>query len=387
RMQSLHVSYKTPEEFSLLKNFVDTPGFDFMKSTSDFVDVMVTADKVEAFKTLLEENHMNYTIMIEDVHEAVTEERITQEVERRLRMRSRATSGKFPFTYYPNYKEVTDYLEYIANTHNDIATVYTIGHTYEGRPMKLLKLSTGEKKRAIFIDGGIHAREWIAPVTALYFIDQIVENNEELLRLTDWYILPVLNPDGYEFTHSRISNRLWRKTRSDIGSACKGVDGNRNYDIAWMTIGASSNPCSDTYAGPKAFSELETTYMSKFILDRKQQIKAYITLHSYGQYILYPWGYTTELPRNVMQLKRLATKCADAIAEYRGTRYIFGTSSNALYPSAGGGDDWAMAKAGINMSFTYELPGGDSGFLLPVSEIKPVGIETFEAMKVIHKHV
>lgn len=69
--------------------------------------------------------------------------------------------------------------------------------------MNVLRLSTGGKnKPAIFIDAGIHAREWIAPVTSLYIIDQMVMNqNRYLLNNVDWYILPVLNPDGYEFTH------------------------------------------------------------------------------------------------------------------------------------------------------------------------------------------
>ncbi|XP_076302722.1 carboxypeptidase B-like [Lasioglossum baleicum] len=389
-MQSLRISYGTPEEFLFLKNFVDTPGFDFVKSTSDFVDVMVTADKLEAFKNVLKENDIRYSIMIKDVQEKVIEERITQEVERRLqtRIQDLAASGKLPFTYYPNYNEVNDYLNYVTRTYSDVASLINIGNSYEGRAMKVLKLSTGGKnKPAIFIDAGIHAREWIAPATALYIVDQIVENNKNLLSQVDWYILPVLNPDGYEFTHSKSANRLWRKTRSDTGSVCKGVDGNRNYDIAWMTVGASDNPCSDTYAGPKPFSEPETKQMSNFLLARKGQIKAYITLHSYGQYILYPWGYTTKAPSNNLQLNTLARNCAEVIAKSRNTRYTYGSSSKTLYPSAGGGDDWAMAKAGVNLSYTYELPGGNHGFLLPASEIKAVGIETFEAIKVIHQYV
>lgn len=50
-------------------------------------------------------------------------------------------------------------------------------------------------------------------------------------------------------------------------------------------MGASSNPCSDTYAGPKAFSEPETQNMKNFILARQGQIKAYVSMHSYGQVI------------------------------------------------------------------------------------------------------
>ena len=66
---------------------------------------------------------------------------------------------------------------------------------------------------------------------------------------------------------------------------------------------------------------------------------------------------------------------------------LFTRLSKLLDPAAGGSDDWALGKAGINLSYTYELPGGNSGFLLPASEIKPVGVETFEALKVIHQYV
>ncbi|XP_034180196.2 carboxypeptidase B [Osmia lignaria lignaria] len=390
-MQSLSISYNSPEEFPLLKNFVDAPGFDFVRITENSADVLVTADKVQMFKEILQLYNVNYTVAIDNVEEKVMEEYITQVVERRLQTRFQDpfASGRLSFTYYPSYNEVQQYLNYVKTTHGDVASLINIGKSYEGRSMVVLKLSTGGKnKPAIFIDAGIHAREWIAPVTALYTVDQILTNHKYLLNKVDWYILPVLNPDGYEFTHAKTANRLWRKTRSvNSGSSCRGVDGNRNYDISWMSVGASSNPCSDTYAGPKAFSEPETQNMKNFILARQGQIKAYISMHSYGQYILYPWGYTSNVPANEPELKNLASECAAAIAKTRKTRYTFGTSANHLYPSAGGSDDWAMAKAGVKLSYTYELPGGNYGFVLPPSEIKAVGAETFEAMKVISQYV
>lgn len=102
--------------------------------------------------------------------------------------------------------QVQQYLNYVKTTHGDVASLINIGKTYEGRPMVVLKLSTGGKnKPAIFIDAGIHAREWISPVTALYTVDQILTNHKYLLNKVDWYILPVLNPDGYEFTHAKTA--------------------------------------------------------------------------------------------------------------------------------------------------------------------------------------
>ncbi len=52
-----------------------------------------------------------------------------------------------------------------------------------------------------------------------------------LVQKYDWVILPVFNVDGYEYTHTGY--RLWRKTRSDRGSYCKGADPNRNWNYKW----------------------------------------------------------------------------------------------------------------------------------------------------------
>ena len=67
----------------------------------------------------------------------------------------------------------------------------------------------------MWIDGGIHAREWISPAVATYHMRELVENGDkypsEIVDQVDWYILPVHNPDGYEY--SRVRDRFWRKSR------------------------------------------------------------------------------------------------------------------------------------------------------------------------------
>jgi murein tripeptide amidase MpaA len=51
--------------------------------------------------------------------------------------------------------------------------------------------------------------------------------NKDILENVDWYFVPVLNPDGYEYTHTE--DRLWRKSRSlSNGADCVGVDLNRS---------------------------------------------------------------------------------------------------------------------------------------------------------------
>lgn len=88
--------------------------------------------------------------------------------------------------------------------------------------------------------------------------------------------------------------RLWRKTRQPHSTLCFGADPNRNFDSSWMTNGTSRNPCGETYGGPRAFSEPETRALSKFITSLGDRVKAYLSLHSYGQYVLFPHGHTKD---------------------------------------------------------------------------------------------
>jgi murein tripeptide amidase MpaA len=58
---------------------------------------------------------------------------------------------------------------------------------------------------------GIHAREWIAPATTTFLMNELVANygaNKELADSFDWYFLPVFNVDGYEHTFTTVYTRV-----------------------------------------------------------------------------------------------------------------------------------------------------------------------------------
>lgn len=65
--------------------------------------------------------------------------------------------------------------------------------------------------------------------------------------------------------------------------------------------GASTNPCSETYQGKSANSEVEVKSIVDFLTDHAN-IKAYISIHSYSQLLLYPYGYTSEAPLDKKEL-------------------------------------------------------------------------------------
>ncbi|XP_011312944.1 carboxypeptidase B [Fopius arisanus] len=390
-MQQLTIFPATPAQQSVLKSFEDNPNIDFLRMSRPSlnpVDVLVTADEELNFKKMLNFNKIQYNVTIEDVEKAVAEERFTNTMRRmQSRLLSFGPRRIRAFNYYPRFAEIEEYLTILTQLYNKTTKLIKIGQSHEGRSIYVVKISNGgQNKPAILIDAGIHAREWIAPSTALYALHQLVTNQStsDLYANVDWYILPSLNPDGYEYTHE--SYRFWRKTRSsNANSRCVGTDANRNFDFKWMTIGASNNPCSDTYAGSKAFSEVETCALRNFMLANKDTIKVYLTLHSYGQYLLHPWGWTSDLPTNEPLLREVGVKAAAAVYKEYGTEYVVGSSTNVLYAAAGGSDDWALAVAGVDLAYTIELPGGR--FDPPASRIVPVGIETFQAFKVFQQYI
>jgi hypothetical protein len=59
---------------------------------------------------------------------------------------------------------------------NDFVTAFDLGSTYEGKPIRGLKISKQKGNTGIFVEAGIHAREWISPAVATYVIDQLIRS-------------------------------------------------------------------------------------------------------------------------------------------------------------------------------------------------------------------
>lgn len=143
-------------------------------------------------------------------------------------------------------------------------------------------------------------------------MNDLVENWEDqpdYIKSIDWYFLPVQNPDGYEYSHTR--DRYWRKNRRRAGIFCQGVDLNRNYGFHWGEQGTSRWPCSEVYCGKGPFSEPETKAVQDFFMNSTAKFKASLSFHSYGQYILYPWGYDKTVPEDSEDLDKLGKNAAE----------------------------------------------------------------------------
>ncbi|XP_053709371.1 carboxypeptidase O [Synchiropus splendidus] len=298
----------------------------------------------------------------------------------------------YDYFKYHTMPEISEWMAQIAKTHPDVVSIVEYGKTYELRTISLLKigLNTGLKKKAIWMDCGIHAREWISPAFCQYFVNQILQSYqtntkiEEMLKNMDFYVTPVLNIDGYIYTWS--TNRLWRKNMSPgpEGLNCSGTDLNRNFDANWGTIGVNFNCTSEIYPGRSAVSEPEAQAVTYFVGSRREDFLCFLTIHSYGQLLLLPYGHPNFTATNYQELMDVGLAAADAIRMVHGTNYTVGTSPAVLYPNSGSSRDWARMQ-GIPYSFTFELRDkGTFGFILPEDQIKPTCEEAYSgAMHII----
>ncbi|GAB0191670.1 carboxypeptidase O [Grus japonensis] len=225
----------------------------------------------------------------------------------------------------------------------------------------------------------------------MYYL-QILQNYKSdpkisrFLQNLDLYILPVLNIDGYIYSWEK--DRLWRKNRSShMNGTCYGTDLNRNFNSSWGSIGVSYNCSSEIFCGSGPESEPETRAVAQLIERKKSDILCYLTIHSYGQYILTPYGSTTKPPSNSEELMHVAKQAAAALMGKHGTSYEVGSTSSILYSNSGSSRDWAH-MIGIPFSYTFELRDkGTHGFVLPPDQIQPTCEETMLAVTTIIDYV
>lgn len=332
--------------------------------------------------------------------------------------------------------------------------------SHEGRSISYVTIGA-EGGIPVFVTGGIHAREWAPPDALLSLLDGLLRAYEDqgdlvIAAFTDtapardisypevriaaadvariverlqFNVLPLVNPDGRNFSQSSAANALWRKNRrpANPGSSCRGVDLNRNYDLAWdferyyddagdAAVSASNDPCDfQVYVGPSALSEPETQNVAGILRDRR--VAFYVDVHSFSRKILFPWGmddnqtddpsqsfrnpafdgrrdggfggpYSEFIPAELRdEHVRIGTAMHDAILDGAGADPRARARSQydvepglALYPTTGTGSDFAASLAFLDdapasrvISYTLEIGNdtdGEGGFQ-PVPAIYP----------------
>lgn len=278
---------------------------------------------------------------------------------------ARYSVGLSPFDFptkdekFTNYQEMTSGLKSIANYYPNLVQLMSIGKTYENRDIWAVRVSAAAQGAAVpgaILMGGHHAREHVSievPLRALkYLVDgynQQIPRIVSLLNNVEVFIVPMVNPDGAEFDIASGKYQMWRKNRKPNGDGSFGVDLNRNYGFGWGGGGASTSTKDETYRGPQAFSENETSILRNFI-ESHLNIRTLLSYHTFSKLVLWPWGHLDTEIENADDLKLFKTM-GTAMAKMNGYQPM---QSSDLYVASGDTCDWAYGEHRI-FAFTFEL--------------------------------
>ena len=302
-----------------------------------------------------------------------------------------AADGIPGYACYRTVAETYATLDQLANAYPDLAQVVDIGDSWDkmtpggpdGYDLRVLILTStvyaGPKPR-LFLMGGIHARELTTSETALRFAERLLTGYGTdadatwMLDYAELHVLVAANPDG---RLQAEQGKLWRKN-TDNADGCSadnanynytyGVDLNRNFAFGWASCPGclTTDPCGcgQTYHGVSAASEPETQAIQDYLRSIYPDSRAdaldspapddvaglLISLHSYAQLVLYPWGNTTTPAPNSDALAALGARFG-ALLGYRSCQ---AGGAGCLYPTDGTTDDWVYGELGVP-GYTFEL--------------------------------
>jgi murein tripeptide amidase MpaA len=281
-----------------------------------------------------------------------------------------AAAPDFPdnMSGYHNYPEMVGEIRQAEADFPDLVQVSSIGESYQGRDIWIVKVSDhvadDEDEPEVLIDALHHAREHLTTEQALATLRWLTRDYGTDQRITDLvdsreiWIVVALNPDGMQYDLTGDPFRAWRKNRQPNAGPSVGTDLNRNYSYRWGCCGGSSGkPGNLEYRGARPFSAPETQALRDFVDSRVvhgiQQIRTHVTLHTNGQLILWPYGYTKkDVPPDMTGLDH-QTFVALGKAMARTNGYTAEQSSD-LYITDGDQIDWLYARYRI-FTYTFEL--------------------------------
>jgi len=377
----VHLKSISPQTEAVLQDL--DASFLSCRSHQTSSDVIVS----ESALNWLSENEIVFETLVSDLKAKIDKDNAAMELLRSQR------DGEEWYTIYRTYNEVQDKIVEIASS-SAIASIIDLGDSYEGRAINGLKFSTGgADKPAVFFNGCQHAREWVTVMATTYFADQLAQEylsdsfTATLLDLVDVYIIPIVNPDGYVYTHT--TDRYWRKNRQpNSNSTCVGTDLNRNWDADWNGgESTSTSECSDIYVGTSAFSATEATVLKNY-MESVPNLVGHLDIHSYSALVLGPWGYSNSETPDHEEVVSLGNAMNDAITNTNNYQFTFGVgdANGAIYLASGTMPDWSYDELGA-LGYTYELrPSSSSGggFELPESQILDACAENYNgAMEMI----
>jgi len=342
----------------------------------------------------LVESGLNYEILINDWIKYYNSLPVPTETEMQMiKSESESLFGVTGFDFgsmggYYTLSEIEADLDEMFQLYPNLITQkYSIGTSVEGRTIWAVKISdnpnVNEAEPKVGFDALVHAREPQSMATQMYFMWYLLENYGTdpivtyLVDNREIYCVPCFNPDGYEYNRQTNPNGggYWRKNRRNNGGGCYGIDLNRNFGYQWgyNNTGSSPDPCSDTYRGPSAFSEPESQAIRDLAI--LKNYGTHFNMHSYGGYILYPWGYIDEETPDSLTYREFAALLTSE------SGYAYGYGGQLLgYNSNGSVRDWMYGEQTVkNKIYGYTIEIGPE-FWPQQSQIFPIAQQNLGTM-------
>lgn len=195
-----------------------------------FTDVVVAPELLESFKGFLSKGNINFSVKLRNIQNAIRYENLR--LNRKEQIEAEIINGHpLTFYHYHTSKDILAYYDFIKRKYPSFVELITLGFTFNSKPLVMVKVSAPKQvnvsvsashKPGVFLLAGLSAHLWLPVASSLYILDNIVTNiasNDsfgEYIRKHDWYILSLLNVDGYDY--SMAFDRLWRKTRSEYAN-------------------------------------------------------------------------------------------------------------------------------------------------------------------------
>ncbi|KAI4169160.1 MAG: hypothetical protein LQ343_005905 [Gyalolechia ehrenbergii] len=347
------------------------------------VDVVVPADKFSEFESSTA--GLNSSIMHEDLGASIAKETDYQAY----------VVGSANSTWFDSYHPYADHIQFLndlKNSYPSNSEIVTIGNSLQGRPITGIHFyGTGSKntKPAVVFHGTVHAREWITTMVTEYFaysfLSGFASNTEirDLLNKYDFYIFPVVNPDGFVYTQT--NDRLWLVHSWWLfhQPMCPGFQ--RSVFVQRMNV-TTKKPGNKSLLGSAPADAPETVVLANFVnkvAASAQKLKLFIDYHSYSQLFMTPYGYSCSIvTANNAEYQSLAQGVVAAIKAVYGTVFKTGPICPTIYQVSGSSVDYLADVTKAQYSFTSELRDtGNYGFVLPADQILPSGVEAFAGLR------
>lgn len=301
---------------------------------------------------------------------------------------------------YLSYSQIRDSLQHLAQNYPALCKFDSLPiRTYENRALPYVKISDNvaveENEPRFSLDGCHHSREWATPQACLFFADSMlrsyasVPSIQEIINTTEIYVFPLINVDGYVYDYP--GQLSWRKNREPFGGAI-GTDCNRNYggacngEAAGYWGAADEGQCEhlpsgQTFPGAYAFSGNEIQAYTSFI--RSRNVTTGISLHSYGEQLMWPWSYKGQAPPDSALYVSKGNYMASQMQRLGGGTYTPGQGYVNPYPTSGGARDWVYGFNHWVNGLSCLFYGSEIGtaFYQPQADLDNISRQVFKAAK------